>query len=32
MFDWQNIDISRPWSGAFGTKYDAFSMRAQVSL
>jgi phosphate-selective porin OprO/OprP len=32
MFDWQNVDISRPWSGAFGTKYNAFSMRAQVSL
>lgn len=32
MFDWQNVDISRPWSGAFGTRYNAFSMRAQVSL
>lgn len=32
MFDWQNVDISRPWSGAFDTKYNAFSMRAQVSL
>jgi phosphate-selective porin OprO/OprP len=32
MFDWQNVDINRPWSGAFGTKYNAFSMRAQVSL
>ena len=32
MFDWQNVDINRPWSGAFGTKYNALSMRAQVSL
>jgi phosphate-selective porin OprO/OprP len=32
MLDWQNVDISRPWSGAFDTKYNAFSMRAQVSL
>jgi len=32
MFDWQNVDISRPWSGAFDTRYNAFSMRAQVSL
>ena len=32
MFDWQNVDISRPWSGAFDTKYNALSMRAQVSL
>lgn len=32
MFDWQNVDIRRPWSGAFDTKYNAFSMRAQVSL
>jgi phosphate-selective porin OprO/OprP len=32
MFDWQDVDISRPWSGAFDTKYDAFSVRAQFSL
>jgi phosphate-selective porin OprO/OprP len=32
MFDWQNIDINRPWSGAFNTHYNALSMRAQVSL
>lgn len=32
MFDWQNVDIRRPWSGAFDTKYNAFSMRAQVAL
>jgi phosphate-selective porin OprO and OprP len=32
MLDWQNIDISRPWSGAFGTRYNAFSLRTQVSL
>jgi phosphate-selective porin OprO/OprP len=32
MFDWQNVDISRPWSGAFDTKYNALSLRAQVSL
>lgn len=32
MFDWQNVDIRRPWSGAFDTRYKAFSMRAQVAL
>lgn len=32
MFDWQNVDVRRPWTGAFDTKYNAFSMRAQVSL
>jgi phosphate-selective porin OprO/OprP len=32
MLDWQNVDITRPWSGAFDTKYNAFSLRAQVSL
>ncbi|HEY3637871.1 MAG TPA: porin [Rhizomicrobium sp.] len=32
MFDWQNVDIRRPWTGAFDTKYNAFSMRAQFSL
>jgi phosphate-selective porin OprO/OprP len=32
MLDWQNIDISRPWSGSFGTKYNAFSLRTQVYL
>jgi phosphate-selective porin OprO/OprP len=32
MFDWQNIDIRRPWSGAFDTKYNAFSLRTQLSL
>ena len=32
MFDYQNVDIRRPWSGAFDTKYNAFSLRAQVSL
>jgi phosphate-selective porin OprO/OprP len=32
MFDWQNIDVRRPWSGAFDTKYNAFSMRTQFSL
>ncbi|HEX3432121.1 MAG TPA: porin [Rhizomicrobium sp.] len=32
MFDWQNVNIDRPWSGAFNTKYNAFSLRAQVSL
>ena len=32
MFDWQNVDINRPWSAAFNTNYNAFSMRAQVSL
>lgn len=32
MFDWQNVDIRRPWTGAFDTKYNAFSMRVQFSL
>jgi len=32
MFDWQNVDIRRPWSGAFDTRYNAFSLRAQVAL
>ncbi|HEY1614387.1 MAG TPA: porin [Rhizomicrobium sp.] len=32
MFDWQSIDIKRPWTGAFDTKYNAFSLRSQVSL